>query len=292
MCGSDLSQAVPARAVSCLEVMTEYLGHIGRLNAKVNAIVSLQDHEGLLQQARVRDGELAEGRYRGWLHGLPHAVKDLVPTAGIRTSHGSPLLDEIPRQDAILAERLRRQGAIFIGKTNTPEFGLGSQTYNTVFGTTLNPYDQSRTAGGSSGGAAVALALRMVPVADGSDMMGSLRNPAAYNSVFGFRPSYGRVPAAGVELFLEQLSSGGAMGRSVLDVAMLMSVIAGPDARAPLSIEEDPEIFCRSLGRSFKGTRLGWLGDLGGGPPLPAALARVLRHALMHVAALGSPIAT
>ena len=194
MGAAELAAAIAARAVSCAEVMGAYLEHIERLNPAVNAIVSLQERAQLLQQARDRDGQLAHGRYLGGLHGLPQAVKDLVATAGIRTTHGSALRDEIPVQDAILVERLRAGGAILIGKTNTAELGLGSQTYNSVFGTTLNAYDRRLTAGGSSGGAAVALALRMLPVADGTDVMGSLRNPAAYNNVFGFRPSYGRVP--------------------------------------------------------------------------------------------------
>jgi amidase len=287
MSALELAAAIRSRAVSCVEVMRAYLEQIARLNPRVNAIVSLQDREALLLQARERDAQLAQGQYRGWMHGLPHAVKDLALTAGIRTTFGSPLLDSIPEHDSILAERLRKHGAILIGKTNTPEFGLGSQTYNTVFGTTLNAYDQSKTAGGSSGGAAVGLALRMLPVADGSDMMGSLRNPAAFNNVFGFRPSFGRVPAAGEELFLQQLSCPGAMGRDVADVAMLMSVIAGPDQRAPLSIEEDPQVFRQSLECSFSGTRLGWLGDLGGHLPFEPGVLEVCRQGLKEFEAIG-----
>jgi amidase len=287
MSAMDLAAAIRSRAVSCVETMRAYLQQIARLNPQVNAIVSLQDHELLLQQAHERDAQLAQGQYLGWMHGLPHAAKDLVLTAGIRTTCGSPLLDGIPAHDSILAERLRKHGAILIGKTNMAEFSLGSQTYNTVFGTTLNAYDQSKAAGGSSGGAAVALALRMLPVADGSDMMGSLRNPAAFNNVFGFRPSCGRVPAAGGELFLQQLSRAGAMGRGVADVAMLMSVIAGPDERAPLSIEEDPRVFRQSLQRSFNGTRLGWLGDLGGYLPFEPGVLEVCRQALQQFEALG-----
>ena len=191
-----LSRLIRRGSVSCVEVMVDYLDHIDRINPHVNAIVSLQDRAGLIAQAQERDRQLARGEYLGFMHGFPHAVKDLGNTAGIRTTLGSPIFrDSVPTTDAIFVERLKRAGAIIIGKTNTPEFGLGSQTYNTVFGTTLNAYDQTRTAGGSSGGAAVAVALRMVPVADGSDYMGSLRNPAAWNNIFGFRPSTGRVPA-------------------------------------------------------------------------------------------------
>ena len=259
-----LSHAIHAKKVSCREVMTAFLDHINRVNPRVNAIVSLQDPDDLLKQAGDRDAQLARGESSGWMHGFPHAVKDLAATKGIRTSGGSPLLDAVPDHDAYFVERLRKAGAILIGKTNAPEFGLGSQTYNTIFGTTLNAYDQTKTSGGSSGGAAVALALSMLPVADGSDMMGSLRNPAAFNNVIGFRPSYGRVASGPDEhAFVEQLSAAGPMGRSIQDVAMLLSVMAGPDGRAPFSIEQDPKTFTQPLARDFKGTRIAWLGDFG-----------------------------
>jgi amidase len=265
MDGMQLSTAIHSKKVSCREVMTSYLGHIARVNPKVNAIVSLQEHEGLLAQAAERDAQLARGESLGWMHGFPHAVKDLAPTKGIRTSGGSPLVDGVPDHDAIFVERLRRNGAILIGKTNVPEFGLGSQSYNPVFGVTRNAYVQSKTAGGSSGGAAASLALRLLPVADGSDFMGSLRNPAAFNNVIGFRPSFGRVPAGpGGEVYLAEPWSLGPMGRTVRDVAMLLSVMAGPDEREPLAIEQDPAIFAQPLQRDFHGARLGWLGDLGG----------------------------
>lgn len=286
----ELARAIRARTVSCAEVMATFLDHIGRLNPKVNALVSLQDADALMQQARLHDARLARGEYLGRLHGLPHAVKDLAFTAGIRTTRGSPLLDAVPEHDSILVERLKSQGAILIGKTNTAELGLGSQTYNPVFGTTLNAYDPDKTAGGSSGGAAVALALRMVPLADGSDMMGSLRNPAAYNNVFGFRPSHGRVPAAGEELFLDHLSEWGAMGRGVPDIAMLMSVIAGPDARAPLAAVADPAEFLLPLERSFRGARLGWLGDLGGYLPMEPGILGLCRAACAVFERLGAAV--
>ena len=260
----ELSQKIHAKQLSCLEVMQAYLTLIERYNPKVNAIVSLQPTDVLLQQAKERDAQLSHGESLGWMHGFPHAVKDLALTKGIRTSHGSPLLDGIPDHDDIFVERLRRNGAILIGKTNVPEMGFGSQSYNPVFGTTRNAYDQTKCAGGSSGGAAVSLALHMLPVADGSDMMGSLRNPAAFNNVFGFRTSYGRVPNAGAELFLHNLSVEGPMGRCVPDVAMLLSVMAGPDPRAPFSIEQDPAMFTQPLKRDFHGTRIAWLGNFGG----------------------------
>jgi amidase len=260
----ELSQKIKAKQVSCVEVMQTYLAHIERLNPKVNAIVSLQPAEALLRQARKRDEQLARGEYLGWMHGFPHAVKDLAATRGIRTSNGSPLFDSIPDLDEIFVERLRRNGVILIGKTNVPELGFGSQSYNPVFGTTLNAYDQTKCAGGSSGGAAVSLALRMLPVADGSDMMGSLRNPAAFNNIFGFRPSYGRVPSSGGELFLHTLSVDGPMGRSASDVAMLLSVMAGADPQAPFSMDQPPAMFAQSLKRDFNGTRIGWLGNFDG----------------------------
>lgn len=286
----ELARAIRARTVSCAEVMATFLDHISRCNPRVNALVSLQEADALMQQARVRDAQLARGEYLGRMHGLPHAVKDLAFTAGIRTTRGSPLLDTIPDHDSILVERLKAHGAILIGKTNTAELGLGSQTYNPVFGTTLNAYHPGKTAGGSSGGAAAALALRMVPVADGSDMMGSLRNPAAYNNLFALRPSRGRVPAAGEELFLDHLSEWGAMGRSVPDIAMLMSVIAGGDPRAPLSTEEDPAEFLQPLERSFESVRLGWLGDLKGYLPVEPGILELCRAACAVFETLGCTV--
>ena len=290
MSAVELMRAIRARTVSCAEVMATYLDHLNRLNPRVNALVSLQDSELLMQQARVRDAQLARGEYLGRMHGVPHAVKDLALTAGIRTTRGSPLCDAIPDRDSILAERLKSQGAILIGKSNTAELGLGSQTYNPVFGTTLNAYHLGKTAGGSSGGAAAALALRLVPLADGSDMMGSLRNPAAYNNVFGFRPSAGRVPAAGEELFLDPMSEWGAMGRSVPDVAMLMSVIAGADPRAPLSIDADPAEFLQPLERELQGARLGWLGDLGGYLPMEPGILELCQSACAVFESLGCSV--
>lgn len=185
MDAASLESTVRSRRVSCVEVMNAYLDHIENLNPKVNAIVALQDRPGLLAQARDRDAQLARGESMGPLHGFPHAVKDMQPVKGIRSTSGSPILkDFVPTADSLMVERLRNAGAIIIGKTNSPEFGLGSHTYNPVYGVTRNAYDQSRSAGGSSGGAAVALALRMLPVADGSDYGGSLRNPAGWNNVF------------------------------------------------------------------------------------------------------------
>jgi amidase len=220
-----LSRAIQSKQVSCVEVMNAYLDHIDVLNTKVNAIVSLQDRGGLVAKAKARDEQLSRGEVCGWMHGLPQAIKDLTATKGIRTTQGSRIFkDFVPAADAIMVERLKAAGAIIIGKTNTPEFGLGSNTYNDVFGKTLNAYDQTKTAGGSSGVAGVALALHMLPVADGSDHGGSLRNPAAFNNVFGFRTSYGRVPSQGVDMLYAWMGVQGPMARTVPDLARLLSV--------------------------------------------------------------------
>jgi amidase len=265
MDGVTLASTIRARQASCVEVMTAYFDHIEKINPKVNAIVALQDRAGLLAQARERDAQLSRGESMGPLHGFPHAVKDLQPVKGIRTIQGSPIFkDFVPTADNLMVERLRRAGAIIIGKTNTPEFGLGSHTYNPVYGATRNAYDQSRSAGGSSGGAAVALALRMVPVADGTDYGGSLRNPAGWNNVFGFRTSIGRVPADGRDVWLPSIGVVGPMARNTNDLAMLLSVQSGYDAREPLSMDGDGTLFLGRLENDFKGKRIAWAGDFKG----------------------------
>ncbi|WP_256823948.1 amidase [Pseudomonas kurunegalensis] len=284
-----LSQAIHARQVSCRDVMQAYLLHIERCNPVVNALVSLRPAEALLAEADERDRELARGHSRGWMHGMPQAIKDLAATAGLRTTLGSPLFaEQVPEQDAISVARVRASGALIVGKSNVPEFGLGSQTYNTLFGTTTNAYDPQRVAGGSSGGAAAALAMRLLPVADGSDMMGSLRNPAAFNNVFGLRPSQGRVPhGPAPELFVQQLATEGPMGRSVVDVARLLSIQAGVDARAPLSLSEGRRDFAAGLQRDFRGVRVGWLGDYNGYLPMDDGVMSLCESALADFAELG-----
>lgn len=291
MTAADLSAAIQSRRVSCREVMGAYLDQIDRINPHVNAIVSLRDRPALLSAADAADAEMARGVARGWMHGLPHAVKDLTATRDIPTAMGSPLFaGHIPAEDAIFVERLRANGAIIIGKTNTPEFGLGSQTYNTVFGTTLNAYDQTKTAGGSSGGAAVALALRMLPVADGSDFAGSLRNPAGWNNVYGFRPSAGRVPHGPTgEVFVQQLGYDGPMARTVTDLSLLLSVMAGYDARTPLSLTGRASAFAEPLARDVSGTRIGWLGDMGG-IPMQAGMLDLCLSGLRRLEAAGCQI--
>lgn len=284
-----LSEAIRTRQLSCREVMQAYLEQIHRLNPRVNALVGVRPDEHLLAEAEQRDRLLAQGQWLGWMHGMPQAPKDLATVAGMVTSFGSPLFaGQVTAQDAHVVARARAAGAIFIGRSNTPEFGLGSHTYNRVHGTTGNAYDPGLSAGGSSGGAAVALALRMLPVADGSDMMGSLRNPAAFNNIIGFRPSQGRVPFDdSADLFFDQLGYEGPMGRSVRDVALLLSVQAGGDARAPLSIPGDGAAFAGSLQRDFKGARLGWLGDFDGQLPMQRGVLELCRTALKDFEALG-----
>jgi amidase len=261
---TELVQRIRAKELSALEVMEAHLAQIDRVNPKVNAIVTRVPAEQILAQARAADEDLAGGKETGPLHGLPIAHKDLVPTRDLRTTLGSPIFkDDVPDHDGLIVERLKNAGAITIGKTNTPEFGAGSQTYNEVFGKTLNPYDPTKTCGGSSGGAAVALACGMLPLADGSDMGGSLRNPGNFCNIVGFRTSPGRVPlwprlAGGFPIPVQ-----GPMARTVQDSALMLSAIAGPDPRAPISIAEPGNLFIRTLDRDFNGVRIAWSKDLG-----------------------------
>lgn len=263
---TELSNAIHLRYISCREVMRATLDRIDAVNPKVNAIVSRVDEADLLRQADERDAQLARGESMGWLHGIPQAIKDLAPTAGIASTQGSPLLKNfVPKEDGLMVQRMKAAGCIVVGKTNVPEFGLGSHTFNAVFGATGNAFDPAKSAGGSSGGAAVALATRMLAVADGSDFMGSLRNPAAWNNIFGMRPSQGRVPMwPAQDVWINQLGTEGPMGRSVQDVAKLLAVQAGWDARSPLSIAEGGQQFNGSLDADPKGLKIGWLGDLNG----------------------------
>ncbi len=291
-----LSDAIHAKAVSCREVMQAYLARIDALNPAHNAIVSLRDEASLLRDADARDAQLARGASAGWMHGMPQAIKDLAPTAGLRTTQGSPLLrDFVPSEDGLMVQRMKAAGCIVIGKTNVPEFGLGSHTFNEVFGVTRNAYDPRRSAGGSSGGAAVALALRMLPVADGSDFMGSLRNPAGWNNVFGLRPSQGRVPAWPVaDVWVAQLSTEGPMARSVDDLARLLDVQAGPDPRVPLALAAHAS-FADALhgvdgARAARPGRVGWLGDLGGYLAVEPGILDVCEGALRRLQGIGCDI--
>ena len=289
---SELSQAIHAKALSCREVMQSYLHRIAQVNPRFNALVSLQDSKQLLTQADAADAALAKGESKGWLHGIPIALKDLVDVAGIPTTCGSPLLrHHIPTQDALLTQRLKAAGGVVIGKTNTPEWGLGSHTFNPVFGATGNAYNPDCSAGGSSGGAAVALAQRLLPVADGSDFMGSLRNPAAWNNVFGLRPSQGRVPAyPSSDVWVSQLGTDGPMARTIRDLARLLETMSGFDAKAPLSLDSLPTGFALGLQPQAPGLRIGWLGNLDGYLPMEAGVLDACENGLKRLEALGCSV--
>lgn len=270
---TELAQDIRTKALSAQEVMEAHLAQIEWVNPVVNAIVTL-DPDRALAGAKAADGARARGDQVGPLHGLPIAHKDLVETKGIRTTMGSPIFkDHIPTTNALIVDRLQGAGAITIGKTNTPEFGAGSQTFNEVFGATLNPYDTTKTCGGSSGGAAVALACGMIPIADGSDTGGSLRNPANFCNIVGFRPSPGRVPVWPSTMGWFPISVKGPMARTVQDVALLLQALAGPDPRAPIANREPGSIFAQPLERDFKGTRIAWSRDLGSFPVDPRVTA-------------------
>ncbi|WP_137702007.1 amidase [Marimonas lutisalis] len=271
-----ISASIEAGEITCEEFMAATLERILQVNGDVNAIVSLRDPDEIMEEARAAD----RSERRGWMHGLPLAVKDLANAKGLPTTMGSPIFEgQIAEKDDIMIARMRAAGAIIIGKTNTPEFGLGSHTFNPVFGATHNPYDLSRSAGGSSGGAAAALACRMLPVADGSDMMGSLRNPAAWNNVYGFRPSWGRVPTEPVgDTFLHQLATKGPMGRSPRDIAALLDVQSGPDRRQPHGCPAEPTL--PSIEADVKGRRIGWLRDWGGAYPFESGILELCETAI------------
>ena len=285
---TPLAALLAAGKVSAVELMTATLDRIAAVNPQLNAIVALRDRAALLAEAAAADA----APRRGWLHGIPLAVKDLVATRGLRTTKGSPLFaDLVPETDDRLAAALRGAGAIVIGKTNVPEFGMGSQTFNPVYGTTRNPYDLARTPGGSSGGAAAALAARLVAVADGSDAMGSLRNPAAFCNVYGFRPTAGLVPDdPGGNTYLPPLATDGPMARSVEDLARLLEILAVHDPRLPHSLH--PEPYAEGLDSDPAGTRLGWLGDWGGAYATDPGILDLCTAALRRFEEMGCAVDT
>ena len=260
---TSLRNNIRSKVVSAREVVEAHLDQIEKINGQINAICTLVPSEECLEQANVIDQAISQGKKAGPLAGLPIAIKDLVQTRGIRTTMGSPIFqDLVPKSDALMVERIRDAGAILIGKTNTPEFGAGSNTFNPVFGATRNPFDLERVAGGSSGGAAAALASRMLPIADGSDFGGSLRNPAAFCNVIGFRPSIGRIPnVPSIMGWQSRLSVLGPMARTVEDCALLMSVQSGPDIRDPISLPKLPELEDK-LDMISEGKVVGWSLDL------------------------------
>ncbi len=284
----ELAAMIKSREVSARELLAASLRRIEQVNPQVNAIVTLEP-EMAAGWADEADRVTASGVALGPLHGLPIAHKDLELTAGIRTTMGSPLLaDFVPTEDGLIVHRLRAAGAVTIGKTNTPEFGAGSQTFNTVFGATRNPYDLTKTCGGSSGGAAVALATGMIPIADGSDMGGSLRNPASFCNLVGLRPSSGRVPSWPSTTPWSGLATSGAMARSVDDLALQMQAIVGPHERAPISLPEPGSIFADLAELDVSGLRVAWSPDLG--LPVDPAVLTALADVPDRLAALGCTV--
>jgi amidase len=277
------SAALERGDLSCLELMDATLARIDAVNSAVNAVVSLRDGDRLRDEARAADNAPRSG----WLHGIPIAIKDLANAAGLPTSMGSPLFaGQIAESDDLMVARLRAAGVIIIGKTNTPEFGLGSHTFNPVHGATHNPYGLSKSAGGSSGGAAAALATGILSVADGSDMMGSLRNPAGWNNVYGMRPTWGTVPSEPVgDMFMHQLSTSGPMARTPADLAALLDTMTGADPRQPLS--RDSAVTLKGIDAAPKGLRLGWLGDWDGAFPYEEGIAEISQAAMVQMEGLG-----
>ncbi|OHC48831.1 MAG: amidase [Rhodobacteraceae bacterium GWF1_65_7] len=273
---TDLSRLIAARQLSPVDLMQAHLARRAAVNPAVNAIVSPVDPDALLAEARAAEAAPPQG----WLHGIPMALKDLVAVRGIRSTYGSPLFaDFVPTADDLVAARLRGAGAIFTGKTNTPEWGHGSHSFNPVFGATRNPYDLARSAGGSSGGASAALAARLAWVADGSDMMGSLRNPAAFCNIYGFRPTWGLVPADALgDTFMATMATEGPMARTVEDIARLLETLAGENPEVPFGRPAEP--YAERLETDLRGLRIGWLGDWGGAYPLEPGIAELCESGL------------
>jgi len=279
-----LARMIRTRKVSATEVVRAFIARIEEVNPKVNAIVTFLPEQAL-KRAKALD---RKGAMAGPLAGLPIAHKDIVPTKGIRTTFGSPIYkDHVPGEDHVVVERLRDAGAILIGKTNTPEFATGAQTFNPIFGATRNPYDLSKTSGGSSGGAAAAVASGMLPFADGSDLGSSLRNPASFCNVVGFRPTPGRVPNWPFPNAWDTLWSLGPIARTVEDAALLLSAMAGPDPRSPTTHAEPGSVFARPLARDFRKARVAWSPDLGGAFPVDARVTRALEPARAVLQSLG-----
>jgi amidase len=287
---TELARRIRSGELSAREVVSTHLARIERLNPPIDAIVTLVPDRAMEAATRADDA-FARGQPLGPLHGLPIAHKDLALTAGIRTTFGSPIFaDQVPDEDELFVERIRGAGAIVVGKTNTPEFGAGSHTFNPVFGTTRNPHDLGRSAGGSSGGAAAALAAGLVPIADGSDLGGSLRNPASFCGVVGFRPSPGRVPSWPSLDPSQDLSVDGPMGRTVEDAALLLSAMSSPDERVPISLPEPGSAFAPPLDADLGAPVVAWAPDAAGTMPVDARVADALRPARAAFEALGCRI--
>ena len=289
---SNLSAAIRQRHVTCVDVMQAYLERIHRYNPAYTAIVAMAPDQELIAQAELADRALDNDEYWGWMHGMPHAIKDLSNAKGFVSSEGSPIFaDTIADEDDLHVARIRAEGAIFIGKTNVPEFGLGSQSYNPVYGTTGSAYDPSLTAGGSSGGAACGMATHLLPIADGSDMMGSLRNPGAFNNVIGFRPSQGRVPRVPKsDPFYSQLSTAGPMGRNVEDTIRLLISMSGYDSRAPMSRKDALPSTDAFSAVDLTGYRIGWMGDYNGYLPTEPGVIDICEAALAGLVPHGAVV--
>jgi len=286
----EQAHAIRAGQISARELLDLHLARIAERNPELNAIVSL-DEERAREGAAAADEATARKQHVGPLHGLPHAFKDTHDVAGWRTTYGSPLYaDHVPDADDLVVERIRRAGAVTIGKTNVPEFAAGSHTFNTIFGTTRNPVDPTRSAGGSSGGAASALAAGMVPLADGSDMGGSLRNPASFCGVVGLRPSIGRVPDWPTESYWDNLSTAGPMARNVGDLALLLSVMAGPDRRTPFALSDPGPRFAPPVSGTLSGLRVALSADLGGAVDVDDEVAAVVSASATTFAAAGATV--
>jgi amidase len=288
---TELQRLYRARKVSPLEVMQAVLARIDAVNPALNAYVTVA-RESALAAARKATGALRRKGALPPLHGVPVSIKDLTPTKGIRTTWGSKIYEHhVPQEDALIVQRLKAAGAIVVGKTNTPEFGAGGNTFNAVFGATRNPWNPALTCGGSSGGAAVALATGMGPLAQGSDLGGSLRTPASFCGVVGFRTSAGLVPVYPRELAWDSLSVSGPMARTVADVALMLSVIAGPDDRSPISYAVDTREFVRATqSASIKGWRVAWTPDLDGLIPVDDEVVRVAHEATKVFRSLGAKV--
>lgn len=272
---TEQSKLIRSQKISVQELIRAHLDQIERYNPVLNAIVTLTA-DSAMAEAYAADQQLEKNTEVGILHGLPVAHKDLFLTKGVRTTFGSLAFEDfVPDVDSLPVERLKKAGGISLGKTNTPEFGAGSQTFNAVFGSTPNPYDLTKTCGGSSGGGAVALASGMISIADGTDLGGSLRNPASFCNLVGIRPSVGRVPSWPESLGWYTMSVPGPMARTVQDVALAMAAMSGPDDRSPISLEAPGEIFLNPLTRSFKGCKIAFSANLGGLPVEPE-VARVV----------------
>jgi amidase len=292
MSATRLSLAIRQREVSCVEVMQAYLARIHRYNPVYNAIVSMVEDDVLTEQARAADQALSNGDYWGWMHGMPYAVKDSKDVRGMPTSSGSPIFaGTVATEDGFGVARIRRQGPIFIGKTNLPEFGMGSQSYNPVFGATGSAYDPALTAGGSSGGAACGLATHMLPVADGGDLMGSLRNPGAFNNVIGFRPTQGRVPyGPDGDLFYQQMATSGPMGRNTEDTIALLQGMAGDYPGHPLALRDELPAPDQFKAVNLHGLKIGWMGDFDGHLPTEAGVLDVCEASLRTLSENGAVV--